>query len=81
MSLVRYPDNWQDAAGFVSDLAGLLDRAEFCWLQACLELSFVLTQVVLAEEDEGVRVGLAEVLADKLVLAARTGRLPGEMLQ
>jgi hypothetical protein len=79
--MVRYPEHWQDAAGFVADLAGLLDRAEFSWLQACLELSFCLSQVVLAEEDTGRRLALAEVLADKLLEAARTGRLPGEWVQ
>jgi hypothetical protein len=73
----HYPADWNHSSTFYRELMELLVEADCEWHQVCTDLSYALAVIVVAEEEDGLRTGMAKAIADLLVNAARTRVLPG----
>ena len=78
---VTLPDGWDRDSNIPDDVLDVLVAANCPWLQAITEVAFVLAQMLVAEEDADYRVAVAETIGEGLLKAARTGRIPGEVMQ
>lgn len=79
--MTAYPEGWNADYDLTPAVGEVLAAAECGWLQMSIQLGYVMAQVLLWEDDDTLRVGVAEVLAAKLLEAARSGRIPGEWVQ
>jgi len=78
---VTLPDGWDENSNIPDAVLDVLVAANCPWLQAITEVSCVLANMLLAEEDADYRVAVAETIGEGLLKAARTGRIPGEVMQ
>jgi hypothetical protein len=78
---VTLPDGWDRDSSIPDDVLDVLVAANCPWLQAITEVSFVLANMLLAEEDADYRVAVAQTIGEGLLKAARTGMIPGEVVQ
>ena len=78
---VTLPDGWVRDSSIPDDVLDVLVAANCPWLQAITEVSFVLASMLIAEEDADYRVAVAQTIGEGLLKAARTGRIPGEVVQ
>ena len=78
---VTLPDGWDRDSSIPDDVLAVLVEANCPWLQAITEVAYVLAQMLLAEEDADYRVAVAQTIGEGLLKAARTGMIPGEVMQ
>jgi hypothetical protein len=78
---VTLPDGWDCDSSIPDDVLDVLVAANCPWLQAITEVAYVLAQMLLAEEDADYRVAVAQTIGEGLLKAARTGMIPGEVVQ
>ena len=78
---VDLPAGWNRDATLADDVLAAVQDADCCWLQVVTELGFVLAALLLGQENEAMRVAVAEALAGKLLETARSGQMPGVVLQ
>jgi len=78
---VTLPDGWDENSNIPDAVLDVLVAANCSWLQAITEVSYVLASMLVAEEDADYRVAVAETIGEGLLKAARTGRIPGEVMQ
>jgi hypothetical protein len=81
MTEVTLPDGWVRDSNIPDDVLDVLVAANCPWLQAITETAFVLASVLIAEADADFRVAVAETIGERLLDAARTGRIPGQVMQ
>ena len=76
-----YPPDWDHDSDLHARLAQVLLNSGVSWLQAVTTLGFAAAAMLCGHEDVGVRVTVAEKLAEQIVAAARRGYLEGESVQ
>ena len=81
MTSVEYPEDWNHESHFPAAIEAAIRGADCGWLQAVGDLGFAVAAVLLGCENEAHRVAVAEVITTKILEAARTGRMPGEVVQ
>ena len=81
MTEFELPEGWNHDSKLCSQLGAAMANADCGYLHAVTQLGFVLAAMLLGCEHEAFRVTLAEVMAEKLLETARTGRIPGAVLE
>jgi len=81
MDAFEWPSDWVLESDLPVQIAGLIEASECGLVQVACNLAFTLASVLVGEPDAEFRVQLAEAVTEKLMEAARSGVLPGEMTQ
>jgi len=76
-----YPPDWDHNSDLHARLAQVLLNSDVSWLQAVTTMGFGVAAMLCGHEDVGVRVTVAEKMAEMIVAAARRGYLEGERVQ
>jgi hypothetical protein len=76
-------EQWNHQSQLVSELGHVLTRAQddHGWLQVTINVGFVLGALIAGCESREVREALAEAIVERLMETARTGQMPGMVLQ
>jgi hypothetical protein len=81
MDELEYPAEWNRGSAFHERLGEVIMTADCGWLQTVSAVGFLLGCTIASHEDEGYRTAVAAKICELVMGMARTGEVPGGMLQ